>query len=170
MSIAKYEFVFTDDHFIEIYRRLRRAQKNSSYWFRCLGRLFSILVVGALLVGSLFTANYLISLVMLPVLIFLLLGSEVDYWVLKRRFRKNILCNGLVKIEFTEDGILGSDPHNKIEQAWTLMRCYRRFPDGFLLIGYTGSRWLPDSALVEGKVEEIEEFLGRKILNANRVA
>jgi FlaA1/EpsC-like NDP-sugar epimerase len=156
--MAKYEFLF-DAAFL-----LQAARKN---WKQARTRY--VLPVFKLIVGLILLASVVLTVaeqeyaatVFFAVLLAALSVSRwLDRWLIKRRFRKSPYRNDEVVITLTDEGVHTVDSKSETKWAWSACTKALRCPDGFLLYQGPGVfNWLPDTALIEGAIAEVESLL-----------
>ena len=75
-------------------------------------------------------------------------------WVIIRRFKRRADFNSEVTVSLSDHGISVRGRHAKNELQWAAYPRAVRFADGILLLRKRVIRWLPDSAIQEGTVQD----------------
>jgi hypothetical protein len=156
--MAEYAFQYSEQHLVTSASRYRQ-HVLTRFWLSPF-KLVGFVGLAALLVFGLYNSLVVPSAIFAAALVLLILGPRIDYWVMKRRFRRSPFYNSDVRILVTPDGIVSSDAISRVELAWSAFTKARRFPDGLLVVlGQAQFYWLPDSALHTGTVSEVENLL-----------
>lgn len=161
--MAEYEYQFTEQHLVASASRYRQQAAARLWLF--IFKLVGIVGAAALLGLCLYSRLVWPSAIFAILIVLLALGPRIDYWVMKRRFRRSPFYNGDVRVWISSSGVVSSDPQCKVELAWSAFTEAHRFPDGFLvLFGPQQFYWWPDSALRDGSVSEVESLLSGHVV------
>jgi hypothetical protein len=134
---------------------------------------FKILAVIALAILSVFAAIYdstWMALFFIALIVLLLSGHCIDYWILKRRFRKSPYRNEHITITISDGGFHAIGGKSETKLTWEAFTKAAQFRDGFLLFqGPTLFNWLPVSGIVSGTPVEIDQLI-RKHIKEHKIA
>jgi hypothetical protein len=159
--MAQYRFTMNEELLIVIHNRFRQQRK------RTFSRGTKILGAAALIIFIVLCA---LSKLLVPalalgfLLLFFALAPFLDNYNIRRSLRSSPLYNADVHVTLTPNGVAISEPTGNAQLTWGAFIRARRFSDGFLL--FTAPqlvRWLPDSALCEGTVAEVEHMVKERI-------
>jgi len=155
---AVYRFRFTADVLVEGLRRWRAM--NSSMPMVWLYRML-IVAFCISLCGITFNSRYpWLSLAVCFGGGYLILKPWFDEWQTRSNFRQSPYRDENVVVALTDEGFNTTGDVSRTGLTWQAFTKAVRFRDGFLLLqGPNVFNWLPDHALTEGKVEEIEQLL-----------
>lgn len=156
--MPNYRFQFDEEFLIECFRKYRRQH----------GTRFIILAIKlvagppllALAVFCAWESNWKMAILPFGLVLAMFGGHLIDYWLIKRRFRKSPYWNDNVAVSVTADGINAVGSRSDTKFAWTVITRARRFANGFLLFQGPGMlNWLPDTALSDSTPVEVESLI-----------
>ena len=157
-----FEFTFSEPFLIEAFRRTRQSRRQGNpllFVFRP-----ALLGLGA--AGIFLLHSYPAGATLVLVAIF---GQRVTELLTARRFRKSPYYNEHVCSELSSEGLTGGGSIGAAKFTWAAFTSARRFSDGFLLFqGPNNFNWLPNRALVEGTVEEVDQLLQEHVVDYRR--
>jgi hypothetical protein len=136
--------------------------------FRQAGRMLikaiCFLGLSALLAVCIYVKVYPLAGAFAFVIVLLLIGPRFDYWFYKRSLRKSPFFNQDVQFRIHKDGVNIQTQISDSELSWQAFTKYLRNKNGFLIFsGRTELYWLPDSALNEGTISDVETLLNQHI-------
>lgn len=165
--MVKYEFTFTEAHFLESLRTHRNGTKSRH--LRRVLKVICALGLVMLLLVAIAAGIFLLGAAAVIFLVCLVLGPALDARVMARRFRKSPFHDQQCRIELGAERFIACDPKSRVELSWDAFTTARRHENGFVL--HTGPQlfyWLPDRALTEGSIDDARQIIGNSILIKDR--
>jgi hypothetical protein len=87
-------------------------------------------------------------------------GHLLDFWMVKRRFRKSPYWKDSIISKLTAEGLHTVGRNTESKLGWAVITKACSFGDGLLLFQGPGVfNWLPDDALVDGNRAEVEDLV-----------
>ena len=161
-KVAEYRFRFSEQHLVTTVTRFRQ-QARSRLW-QLPVKMLCFIGMSVLFAFSLYNLILMPSVVLGVLIALLALGPRLDYWFMKRRFRRSPFYNNEMHISLTPNGYAASSTYSRVEVAWGALTKARRFPDGFLVFsGPQVCYWWPDTSLTGGTVAEVENLLKQHV-------
>src|SRR5687767_13566423 len=105
---ATYTFRLSDAYVVEAHERHRA--RNVSRWLRWPVKLISAVGLLALFVIGAYIREVVVIAVSALFLILLLLGPRIDYFILRRRWRRVPQFNEELRLEVSDEHLLSSSP------------------------------------------------------------
>ncbi|WP_197138574.1 YcxB family protein [Crateriforma conspicua] len=139
-------FVFSPEHLIETLTRYRSQHLGRRIWrwVRYAAALVFLLVT----VVGLFIPQYVASIFMLALAVFMFFPHKVDDFLARRNFHKSPHCNTLQTVRFTDEGLHSSSENQDSTLKWTAFSRAVVFNDGVLIFqGPKMVHWFPDNIL-----------------------
>ena len=163
-----YNLKLSDDYVVQAHAKHRG--RGRAHWFRWPIKL--VCALGLIALGALAAYADLAALVGFAafMLCLLLLGPRIDYFILRRRWRRVPQFNEELKIEVSEERIASSSVRSSATAAWAAYVRAIEFSDGVLLYDAPWNYfWLPDSGIETGTPQDVRAIL-RSNISDYRVA
>jgi hypothetical protein len=160
MAVA-YAIRISEDYVVEALARHRSCQK--SRWFRRPVKILCGVGLVALAAVCLYARLVLLAVFFAFLIVLLLMGPRLDYFIVRWRWRRAPQNNAELKVEVSEQHLASSDQNSSATANWPAYNRAVEFSSGVLL--YTAPwhyLWLPDIAIVAGLPED-----ARSIYRAN---
>jgi hypothetical protein len=163
MPIASIQY--DSDFYIESLKRYRL--QHGGRRFGLVVKFLGIIILTPVAVSLFWQGYYFWGLVITALVILAFISHRIDYWIIRRAFRKSPFRDELVIIEFTESGFHATSPIQDIKLQWPAFTKVVHFPDGFLLFqGPRTVNWIPFSAIPDmQQAQELENLLRAKVGN-----
>jgi hypothetical protein len=163
MPIASIQY--DSDFYIESLKRYRR--QHGGRHFGLIVKVLGVLILTPVAVSLFWQGLFLWGLLITALVILAFFSQYIDYWMIRRAFRKSPFRDELVTIEFTEPGFHATSPIQDIKLQWPAFTKVVYFPDGFLLFRGPGTvNWIPFSAIPDmQQTQELENLLRAKVGN-----
>jgi hypothetical protein len=159
-----YRFLYDEKFIIETLSRHREQHKMRA-WILGIKALCFLGLMGLLLLILLVAINPtrgasrgVIVLAVIPAffMLLLLLGPRIDYFFLKRRFKRSPFYGCEARVTVTELGVMVETHKSQLSLSWSAFTKAKRLRDGFLLTSEPGMIfWWPDSSLEVGSNVEV---------------
>jgi hypothetical protein len=159
---VSYNLKLSDDYVVEAHAKHRG--RGRAHWLRWPVKL--ICALGLIALGALGTYADIATLVGCAafMLFLLLLGPRIDYFVLRRRWRRVPQFNEEMRIEVSEQRIATSSVRSSATADWSAYECVVEFPDGVLLYDAPWNYfWLPDSKIATGTSQDVRAILRQSV-------
>jgi hypothetical protein len=155
---AVYRFRFTADVLVEGLRRWRGMHVSTSMlWLHRMVLVAACAILGAITFNSRYPA---LSVAVCLGFGYLLFRPWIQDWQTRSQFTKSPYRDENMVIVLSDEGFQGTGDVGRTALSWQAFTKAVRFSDGFLLLQGPGVfNWLPDTALSEGNVAEIELLL-----------
>jgi hypothetical protein len=161
--MAEYRLHYTEAFLVESFERYRKQQTR--FWWHSF-KLTGFVGIAVLLSLCLYDKLLVPAALLAALLVLLLLGRHLDYWFMRRRFRRSPFYNNNVLVAVYPDGYISRSANGTVELSWRAFTKVRRFKDGFLV--FTGPQqfdWWPDAALCRGNLKAVEAIVRSEILD-----
>jgi len=156
--MAGYRILIDDDFLIQAFRKYRR-QHGARYVLLAVKSVGAALLLAVSAFGVVMEMWGLVAF-LVPLVFLMFSGHLIDFWRMKRRFRKSPFRNDEAAITLTPDGLHTVSPKSESRQTWAVFTRARRFSDGFILFQGPGLfNWLPDAALTDGTPHEVDAMV-----------
>lgn len=164
--MIKLNFKFDEQFLIDGFKKYRQQHAIRNTWF-VLKIILSILFV-VLAITSAYHGDYKLIFFFAAVIIIMLYGHKIDYFVIKYRCRKSPHVNEYVEISLNENGLQAVSSKSETKAKWSIFTKAVVFRDGFLLFQGPGLfTWLPLNKISEGTVGELSGLIKDNINNYN---
>src|SRR5450432_1327924 len=141
-----YAFKFDDNYGVDSLKMHRaRTKSRWTHW-----PLKIICVLGMVALGALGIAGkaYVVTAVAAFFLALLAAGPRLDYFVLRRRYRKHAQYGSDVTVDLSENGIKSTSRDSSSELGWASFNSAAAASEGLMLyLAPWHYFWLPDSAI-----------------------
>ena len=151
--MAEYRFLFDEGFLIQAFRRYRRQHGTRRV-------LMAIKVVAAVLLVPLavFAVAHRVwwlAAFFLALVILMFNAHLIDFFLIKRQFRKSPYRDEHVVITLAAEGVHAVSSKSDSKLTWAVFTKARRFHDGFPVV----FNWLPEPALTEGTAADVESLI-----------
>lgn len=161
---AVYRFCFNADTLIEGLRHWRKLQTPT--WALWMSRLFLVFIAMILTAVTINSRAPWLALVVVFGCGYLLFLPRISDHRTRVQFRSSPYCNENITVVLSDEGFHATGEISRTSLTWQAYTRAVRFRDGFLLLQGPGVfNWLPDAALAEGKIGDIELLLRKHIAN-----
>ena len=155
---ATYSFRLSDAYIIEAHERHRA--RNISRWLRWPMKTISAVGLLALLLIGAYIGEVVVIAVSALFLTLLLLGPRIDYFILRRRWRRVPQFNEELRLEVSDKHLLSSSPKSSGTTQWSAYMRAVQHADGVLMYSTPWQYfWLPDRAIVAGTPEQTRSIV-----------
>ena len=90
----------------------------------------------------------------------LLMSHQVDYWLMRRRFRRSPYRGETVRLTVEPEGVHSVAGTHDARFQWSAYTGAISLPDGIMLYqGPSVFQWLPDASLVSGNRRDVEQVV-----------
>lgn len=160
--MIQYHFLFDEDFLVAAFRQYRK-QRPSRHLLVTIKGIGLLLTVGvaALCINH---GKWEAALIFTAFALLILVGSRIDDWLIRRRFRKSPYQNEDMMITLSEKGFhaIGSKSNSALD--WSAFTKARYFSNGVLLFQGPGVfNWLPDMALTGSSPESTRELVASHV-------
>lgn len=156
--MPEYRFKFDEAFLIEAFRKYRK-QHGTRYVSLAMKSIAGLLLL-ALAAFSAWQINWWLAVFFVALVLLMFNGHLIDYWLIKRRFRRSPYWNDNMVSNLTAEGLHAVGSHSDSKLGWAVFTKARYFRDGFLLFQGPGLfNWLPDAALSDGSRAEVESLI-----------
>lgn len=160
---VRFEFIL-DGGFLEA--GLRRYYRQRSNFLSMALKIPVSVLLGVLAILMLVAGRYWFTAFFISLIFLLFFSRRIDYWIMKRRLKKSPFNNSRLQVSLTQEGFHAISDKSDVSLKWSAFTRAVRFRDGFLLLqGPSAFNWLPQSAMIEGSVEEVDRLLKEQTLN-----
>jgi hypothetical protein len=157
MEVA-YILRLSDDYIVEAHHRHRA--RASAWWLRAPIKIFCGVFLAALLGFGIWAGEFIVIAIPAFFLFLLLLGPRIDYFIIRRRWKRVPQFNEEMKVEMSGTQISSSSAKAAGTSAWSNYVKATQHRDGVMLYNAPWNYfWLPDSALVKGTSEQARELI-----------
>ena len=165
--MAEYRHIYDEAFSVEAVRRLYASASNKKWpntatIISGTVVMFGVVIGLAIEKGDWWMVKLLVGLagLLAGIGFFILVTRHLMFAEVRKDFRESTLKNTEVTVTLTLDGIHLVTADSNEEHTWNIFCKARRFNDGFLLfIASKRGYWLPDVALIEGSMAEIETLI-----------
>jgi len=156
--MAEYLIHFDDGFLIRSFRR-HWALQPSRIAFKVVKACAAVLLaVGCLSSAAQGWAGMAIFWAILIVV--LLMSHQVDYWLMRRRFRRSPYRGETVRLSVEPEGVHSVAGTHDARFQWSAYTRAIGLPDGIMLYqGPSVFQWLPDASLVSGNHRDVEQVV-----------
>ena len=156
--MPRYNYQLSQTYLLQGIKRYR--QQKFKRFLRVSVKTFCFVGLALLTAVSLSGQSFILSGIFGGILLLLLTGPRIDYWLLLRKFKRSPLYNNIVISTLSTQGYHCECELSKVELSWRMFSTAYRMQDGFLIFDTQQQYyWWPDSALKEGSVDEVEQLL-----------
>jgi hypothetical protein len=153
---------FDDNYAVDSLRQHRALAK--SRWLHWPLKIICGLGMLALAALGVAIKSYVIAGAALLFLALLAAGPYLDYFVVKRRYRKQPLYGAETTIELSEDGIKFTSQHYNSDVHWPSLASARGFTNGLMLyLAPWHYFWLSDAACRSGDPDRARKIARSKL-------
>ena len=93
-------------------------------------------------------------------IVVLLMSHQVDYWLMRRRFRRSPYRGETVRLSVEPEGVHSVAGTHEATFKWSAYTRAIGLPDGIMLYqGPSFFQWLPDASLVSGNRRDVEHVV-----------
>ena len=158
-----YAIPLTDDHIVETYAQ-HRTQQRALLWLAWPLKIICALGLLALLALGVYAKIYVVIGVSAFFLLLLAVGPRIDYWYVRRRWRRHPQFNETLRFDAEDSGLSYVTPKSSGTIQWSAYTSAVARPRGVLLYATKWDYyWLPDNAITEGSAAEIRDLLRSKL-------
>ena len=160
--MPEYRFLFDETFLIESLRKYRK-QHGTRYASLAIKSIAGLLLL-ALAAFSAWQIDWWLALFFCALVLLMFNGHLIDYWLIRRRFRKSPYRNENMVSILTAEGLHAVSPQSDSRLAWSVFTKARSFSDGVLLFQGPGVfNWLPDTALSDGSRTEVDSLIRARV-------
>jgi len=156
--MPEYQFQFEESLLVEACGKYRR-QHGARYAALAIKSIAGLLLL-VLATFSAWQISWPLALFFAALVLLMFNGHLLDFWLIKRRFRKSPYWKDSINSKLTAEGlhIVGQNSDSKL--GWAVITKVCSFRDGVLLFQGPGVfNWLPDDALSDGTRAEVEALV-----------
>lgn len=154
---------FTSDFLIVAFQRYRRQHRGRYVGLAI--KSLALVFLAPVAIWMFWREHILMGISFLALSVFMFFAHHVDYWLIRRSFRKSPYCDEDVTIELSDAGFHVRSSKQDSRLQWTAFTKVVYFKDGFLLFqGPKSFIWIPLSSLsYPSQAAELATLLRSKI-------
>lgn len=157
-----YSLRFDDDYGVESLKKHRAIVK--SRWARWPLKLLCALGMVALAALGLAIRAYVVFGIAVGFLALVFYAPYIDYFVVRRRYRKHAQYGSQISVELAEDGLKFTSRDSDSNLRWSSFASAAGFADGLILyLAPWHYVWLPDSGVQSGDAAQARAIARAKI-------
>lgn len=162
--MIKFHFKFDNQFVVDSFNKYRRQHAIRNTWF--IIKIILTFVFMILSIISIYHGDYKLVYFFAAVIILMIYGHKIDYFIIKYQNRKSPYLNEHVEIYLSENGFHAVSSKSETKAKWSIFTKAVVFRDGFLL--FQGPRlfnWLPLKNISEGSVDKLSDLIKNNIKN-----
>ena len=156
--MAEYLIYFDDGFLIQSFRRhwgLQPSRVAFKVVKACAAVLLAVACLSSAVQGWVGMAVFWVILIVV-----LLMSHQVDYWLMRRRFRRSPYRGETVRLSVEPEGVYSVAGTHEATFKWLAYTRAIGLPDGIMLYqGPSVFQWLPDASLVSGNRRDVEQVV-----------
>lgn len=157
-----YEINFDKQYITEATKKYRAS--NSTKWLRITLKFICFIGLGLLLALAIWKSIHLLGIIAVFIILLLVAGPYLDFWYARNKLKKHPHYGNNVNISLTLESVHIKTDISDTTLTWDAFSKFIKLKLGFLLfVSNDEYFWLPNSCLVSGSVDEVDELISANL-------